>query len=81
MLRDRVDRTVEREVGVDLVGEQRDVVIVGDLRRSSRRTLRRIDGAGRIVRIDDDQRAGRGSDQPLESARTSGSHCCSGLVR
>ena len=63
--RDRVHRSLEREVGVDLVGEQRDVVIVGE-RDELAPHLRRIHRAGRIVRIDDHQGAGRGADQPLD---------------
>ena len=58
--RDRRDRTVEGEIGVDLVGEERKAVLLGDLdQRASH--VGRIHRAGRIVRIDGDERArGRG---------------------
>ena len=55
---DRRHRPVEREIAVDLVGEERDVVRVGDVdERAAHR--RRIDRARGVVRIDDDQRARR----------------------
>ena len=66
-LRDRVNRAVEGEIGVDLVGEQRDVVIVGDLQQLAPHGGR-IGAAGRIVRIDDDQRARGRADQPSNLA-------------
>ena len=58
----RRHRAVEREVGVDLVGEQRKVVAIGQLDERAA-DLGRIGRAGRVVRIDDDQRARRRGDQ------------------
>ena len=56
--RERRHRAVEGEVGIDLVGEQRDVVGIGDVeQRLARRG--RIGRAGRVVRIDDDEGARR----------------------
>ena len=61
-LRDRRYHAVEREVGVDLVGEQRKVVAVGDLDESPAH-FSGIRRPGRIVRIDDDERTRRRGDE------------------
>ena len=52
------DRTVELQVGVDLVGEQREVVLFGEIDQRAP-GVGGIGRAGGIVRIDDDQRPGR----------------------
>ena len=59
------DRTVEREVGVDLVGEQRKVVAVGQLDERAP-NVDRVGRAGRVVRVDDDERARRRRDQAAD---------------
>ena len=58
----RRDRAVKREVGVDLVGEQGEVVPIGELDERAA-DIDRVGRAGRIVGVDDDERAGRGGDQ------------------
>ena len=58
----RRNRTIEREIGVDLVGEQGKVVAIGQLDKRAA-GIDRIGGAGRVVRVDDDQGAGRRGDQ------------------
>jgi hypothetical protein len=50
------DRAVECEIGIDLVGEQRHVVPIGDLEQRQPRLVG-VGGAGRVVRVDHDQRA------------------------
>ena len=61
----RRHRAVETQVGIDLVGEQRKVVLVGEIDQRAA-GLGRIRRAGRVVRIDDDQRARRRRDQAAQ---------------
>ena len=55
-------RTIEIQVGVDLVGEQREVVLFREIDQRAA-GFGRICRAGRVVRIDDDKRPRRRGDE------------------
>ena len=60
-----VDRAVEAEVAVHLVGQDQQPVLIGEVEQRAAR-LGRVHGAGRVVGIDDDERARGRRDQALE---------------
>ena len=60
-----LDGAVEAEVAVDLVGEDEQAVLVGEVQQGAP-GLGRVDRAGRVVGVDDDERARRRRDEALQ---------------
>ena len=75
-----VHRTVEGEIGVDLVGEERNAVLVGEVDQRAPH-LGRIDRAGRIVRIDGHERSRGRRDQAADVIEIRAASRLAGSVR